>query len=75
MIEKHSKRVVRQDCVLGSFLVCLIIEPVYRRLTKVMGLEGALYSYSDDAYVLVKPKLMAATLSEAPALYNKIGLR
>ena len=74
-IAEHSSRGVREGRVLGSFLFCLAMAHVYKRLAATLGTEGALYSYLDDAYFLAKPEAMVDTLTEALILYMKVGLR
>ncbi len=59
-------RGVRHGCVLGLFLFCLAMEPVYARLRQVVGEEGAVYTYSDDSYILAPKEQMAVVLEEAP---------
>jgi hypothetical protein len=71
----YSKNGVRQRCVLGAFLFCLAMQPVYSRLGALLGPEGALYAYSDDVYLLAAPVNMAVALSSALAIYKKVGLR
>ena len=71
----HSRRGVRQGCVLGTFLFCLAMKPVYDRLRALLGPAGLLLAYSDDIYCAADPVLAAVALSEAPPLYGKIGLR
>ncbi len=70
-----SKNGVRQGCVLGAFLCCLSMQPVYSRLGALLGPEGALYAYSDDVYLLAEQVNMAVALSAVPAIYKKVGLR
>ncbi len=55
----RQKTGVRQGCVLGMFLFCLTMEPVYARLREAVGAEGVLYTYSDDSYVLAPKEDMA----------------
>ena len=38
----RNKRGIRQGCVLGMFLLCIAMEPVYARLRAVVGEEGVL---------------------------------
>jgi hypothetical protein len=71
----YSKTGVRQGCVLGAFLFCLAMAPVYARLGSLLGPEGALYAYFDDVYLLADPAHMAIALAAAPSLYKKVGLR
>jgi hypothetical protein len=71
----YNKNGVRQGCVFGAFFFCLAMQPVYSRLGVILGPEGALYAYSDDAYLLVDPVNMVVALSAAPAIYKKVGLR
>ncbi len=72
---KHSRRGVRKGCVMGTFLCYPTMEHAYRRLAATLRSEGALYSYSDDAYILVEPNHSIVTLLASPTLYNKVGLR
>ncbi len=71
----YNKNGVRQGCVLGAFLFCLAMQPVYSRLGALLGPEGALYAYSDDVYLLADPINMAVALSAALGIYKKVGLR
>ena len=75
VIAKHSRRGVKQGCVLSSFFFCLTMEPVYKRLTDTLGPQGALNSYSDDAYLLGKLAHMVAALTTSQTIYKKVGLR
>jgi len=36
VLHTHNRRGVRQGCVLGMFLLCLSMEPVYMRLRATM---------------------------------------
>jgi hypothetical protein len=68
-------RGVRQGCVLGLFLFCITMVPVYARLKQAAGEEGVVYAYSDDSYILAPKEQMAVVLEEAPRIYKKVGLR
>ena len=71
----YNKNGVRQGCVLGAFLFCLAMQPVYSRLGALLGPDGALYAYFDDVYLIAQPANMAVALSGAPTIYKKVGLR
>jgi hypothetical protein len=58
-------RGVRQGCVLGLFLLCVTMAPVYARLRQAAGEEGVVYAYSDDSYILAPKEQMAVVLEEA----------
>jgi hypothetical protein len=47
----YSKNGVRQGCVLGAFLFCLAMQPIYSWLGAFLGPDGARYAYSDDVYL------------------------
>jgi len=68
-------RGVRQGCVLGTFLFCITMRPVYARLRDAVGEEGVLYTYCDDFYLLALAEHMATALHEAPEIFGKVGLR
>ena len=70
-----TKNGARQECVLGAFLFCLVMQPVYSRLGALLGPDGALYAYSDDVYLLADPINMYVALFAAPSIYKKVGLR
>ena len=70
-----NKRGVRHGCVLGRFLFCVIMRPVYARLQDEVGEEGALYTYCDDSYLLAPAEQMAMVLRKAPEIFCKVGLR
>ncbi len=55
----RNRRGVRQGCVLGFFLFCLTMEPVYTRLRVALWEEGTLVTYCDDSYLLAEPDKMA----------------
>ena len=71
----RQKRGVRQGCVLGMFLFCLTMKPVYARLQDAVGQEGVLYTYCDDSYLLAPPEQMATVFRTAPTIFGKVGLR
>jgi hypothetical protein len=71
----YSKTGVRQGYVLGAFLFCLAMAPVYARIGSLFGPDGALHAYSDDGYLLADPVHMAIALDAAPSIYKKVGLR
>jgi hypothetical protein len=48
---------------------------VYSRLGELMGANGALYSYSDEVYLVSDAVSMANTRCAAPGIYAKVGLR
>ena len=58
----RNKRGVRQGCVLGMFLFCVTMEPVYARIRAAVGDEGVMYTYCDDLYLLAPTKQLATTL-------------
>ena len=70
----HSRRGVRQGCVLGTFLFCLAMKPVYDRLRILLGPDGLLLAYSDDIYCAADSVMASSAISAAPLLYGKIGL-
>ncbi len=45
---------------------------VYARLGALLGPDGALYTYSDDVYLLSDPVSMSIALADAPAIYKKV---
>jgi hypothetical protein len=70
-----NKRGVRQGCVLGMFLFCITMVPVYARLQASVGEEGVLYTYCDDSYLLAPAEQMATVFRTAPSIFGKVGLR
>jgi hypothetical protein len=48
---------------------------VYARFGALLGPDGALYAYSDDAYLVFDLVNMSIALATAPAIYMKVGLR
>ena len=48
---------------------------IYKRLKDGLGPKGMLVAFSDDVYFHGQPVNVAATISVAPALYKKVGLR
>ena len=49
--------------------------PIYNKLKDWLGPERRLVAFSDDVYLHGPPVNVAATISAAPALYKKVGLR
>ena len=75
-MESHYNRFgARQGWVLGAFLFCIAMYPVYVKLGALLGPDGAVYAYSDDVYLVIDPVHMATALAAAPSIYRKIGLR
>ena len=60
-----NKRGVRQGCVMGMFLFCITMEPVYVRMRETMGEDGVLYTYCDDSYLLAPAEQMATVHHQA----------
>jgi len=56
-------------------LFCLTMYPVYARLQALLGPDGALYSYSEDLYLISDPIGMAKALAASPTICTKPGLR
>ncbi len=63
------------ETALGAFFSCLVMRPVYARLAALIGPNGALLTYFDDAYFVSDPDNMTAALVVAPSIYRKVGLR
>jgi hypothetical protein len=40
----RNKRGVHQGCVLGMFMFCITMEPIYARLRTVVGDDGVMYT-------------------------------
>ena len=70
-----NMRGVRQGCVLGMFLFCVTVRPIYARLRDEVGEEGALYTYCDDSYLFAPAEQMTTVLRKAPEIFGKVGLR
>ena len=70
-----SRRGIRQGCVLDIFIFCITMAPIYRTLKKELGPEGMMLAYSDDVYLHGPPVNVAATITAAPPMYEKVGLR
>ena len=75
MLRARNNGIVRQGCVLGMFLFCLTMEPIYARLWAAMGEEGALYTYRNDSYLIAETGKIAKVLADAPTIFGKVGLR
>ena len=63
VLSTRQRRGVRQGCVLGMFLFCLTMEPLYMRLRAAMREQGAVYAYCDDSYLVAEPDKMAEVLA------------
>ena len=48
---------------------------VYARLGALLGPDGALYTYSDDVYLLSDPVSMSIVMVDAPTIYMNVRLR
>ncbi len=70
-----SRRGFRQGCVLGLFIFCVMIAPIYKQLKEGLGPEGMLVAFSDDVHVHGPPMNVEAMIFAVPALYKKVGLR
>jgi hypothetical protein len=44
VMRTRNKRGFRQGCVMGMFMFCRSMEPVYTRLRAAMGENGAMYT-------------------------------
>ena len=75
ILRTHNMRGVRRGYVLGMFLFCLAMEPVYSRLRAAMGEQGTLYAYCDDSYLIAEPDKIDEILTQAPAIFDKVGLK
>jgi len=69
-----SRRGLRQGYLLGIFIFCITMAPIYLSLDNELGPEGMLLAYSDDVYLHGPPVKVAAIIA-APPLYKKVGLR
>jgi hypothetical protein len=70
-----SRRGGRQGCVLGLFISCVSMAPIYKALKTKLGPKGMLVDFSDDVYLHGPPVNVTTSISAAPALYKKVGLR
>jgi len=70
-----SRRGIRQGCVLGIFIFCIAMAPIYLSLKNELGSEVMLLAYSDDVYLHGPPVKVAAAITTTPPLYKKVGLR
>ena len=66
---------VRQGCVLGMFLFCITMEPIYARMRAAVVDEGVMYTYCDDSYILAPTEQMATSLQPTQGIFAKVGLR
>ena len=69
-----SPNEVRQGCVMGPFLSCLAMYPVYSRLHAMLGPEGTFYAYFDDVYIISDVAGMARALVAALVVYKIVRL-
>ena len=60
---------------MGAFFFCLVMSPVYAKLSALICPDGALYAYSDDVYLVSDPVNMSISLAVVPAIYKRVGLR
>ena len=56
-------------------MFCLAMRPVYARLALLLDPDGALYAYSNDAYLVSDPNNMSMALAAALSLHRKVALR
>ena len=70
-----SRRGVRQGCVLGIFIFCGTMAPIYQNPMFELGPDGMLVAYLDAMYLHGPQVCAAAAINTAPALYKKVGLR
>jgi hypothetical protein len=70
-----SRKGVRQGCVLGIFVFCVTMTPIYKALKEKLGHAGMLVAFSDDVYLHGPLVNVAAAVSEAPSLYKNIEIR
>jgi len=75
VMEAMNKRGVQQGCVLGMFLFCVTMAPVYERLRAAVGEGGVVYACCEDSYIIVPVEQMAQVLHQAPRIFGKVGLR
>ena len=70
-----SRKGVRQGCVLGLFVFCVTMAPIYKALREKLGQDGMLVAFSDHVYLHGSSVNVAAAVSAVPSLYKKVGLR
>ena len=70
-----SRRGVRHGCVLGIFIFCIAMAPIYQALGEELGPEGMLVAYSDDCYLHGPPMKVPSTVNAAPPIFMKVGVR
>jgi len=71
---QKSRRGVRQGCVLGIFIYCVTMAPIYMVLKYELGPNELLIAFSNDVYLHGPPVRAAAAITAAPALNKKFGL-
>jgi len=72
---QQPRRGVRQGCVIGLFIFCVTMAPIYMDIKNHLGREGLQIDFSDDVYLHGPPVRVAAAITAAPALYKKVRLR
>jgi len=70
-----SRRGTRQGCILGLFIFCVTMAPIYKALKSELGLDGIFDAYLDDVCLHGPPTTDVAPISAVLALYWKVGLR
>jgi len=63
----QSRRRVRQGCVLGIFLFCVAMAPIYCDMRAKLGPDGMLVAFSDDCCLHGPPVRVAETISAPPS--------
>ena len=75
VIGAKNMRGVHHGCVLGVFLFCLAMEPVYAHLRAALEEEGIFFTYCDDSYLQAEPEKMAEVLAQASGIFGRVKLR
>ena len=66
---------VKHGCVLGVFIFCVAMAPVYVIIRLKLGPDGLLVALSDDVYLHGPQVNVAQAIYAALALYGKVGLK
>jgi hypothetical protein len=70
----ESRKGARHGCVLGVFILCVTMAPVYIGHRLKLGPNGLLVAFSDDVYLPEPPVNAAQAMVAAPMMYGKVGL-